>query len=48
LADIGIILVIEEHFKKTYLDGAAMLDDGTPVVVDAPRSNRQLLVCATP
>jgi len=27
LANIGIVLVIEEHFKKTYLDGAAMLDD---------------------
>lgn len=32
LADIGIILVIEEHFKKTYLDGAAMLDGETPIV----------------
>lgn len=28
----GIILVFEEHYKKTYLDGAAMLDGETPVV----------------
>ena len=40
LADIGIILVIEEHFKKTYLDGAAMLDDGTPVVALTLRHDR--------
>ncbi len=40
LADIGIILVIEDHFKKTYLDGAAMLDDGTPVVALTLRHDR--------
>lgn len=40
LADIGIILVIEEHFKKTYLDGAAMLDEGTPVVALTLRHDR--------
>ncbi|PKL78137.1 MAG: transcriptional regulator [Candidatus Melainabacteria bacterium HGW-Melainabacteria-1] len=32
LADHGIALVIEPHFKKTYLDGAAMLCDGRPVI----------------
>jgi len=32
LAEHGIALVIEPHFKKTYLDGAAMLDEGTPIV----------------
>lgn len=40
LADIGIILVIEEHFRKTYLDGAAMLDDGIPVVALTLRHDR--------
>lgn len=40
LADIGIILVVEEHFKKTYLDGAAMLDDGVPVVALTLRHDR--------
>lgn len=40
LADIGIILVIEELFKKTYLDGAAMLDDGVPVVALTLRHDR--------
>lgn len=40
LADIGVILVIEEHFKKTYLDGAAMLDDGSPVVALTLRHDR--------
>lgn len=40
LADIGIVLVIEEHFKKTYLDGAAMLDAGTPVVALTLRHDR--------
>ncbi|MDH0776359.1 transcriptional regulator [Delftia tsuruhatensis] len=28
----GIALVFEEHYKKTYLDGAAMLDGQLPVV----------------
>lgn len=32
LADNGIVLVIEQHFRKTYLDGAAVLDDGIPIV----------------
>lgn len=40
LADLGISLVIEEHFKKTYLDGAAMLDEDTPVVALTLRHDR--------
>lgn len=40
LADAGISLVIEPHFKKTYLDGAAMLDDGKPIVALTLRHNR--------
>lgn len=40
LADSGIVLVIEEHFKKTYLDGAAMLDDNTPIVALTLRHDR--------
>lgn len=40
LADAGIILVIEEHFKKTYLDGAAMLDENTPVIALTLRHDR--------
>jgi HTH-type transcriptional regulator / antitoxin HigA len=40
LADIGIVLVIEEHFKKTYLDGAAMLDGAIPVVALTLRHDR--------
>lgn len=40
LADSGIILVIEEHFKKTYLDGAAMLDDGIPIIALTLRHDR--------
>lgn len=40
LADIGIVLVIEKHFKKTYLDGAAMFDDETPVVALTLRHDR--------
>ncbi|MBU6460520.1 MAG: ImmA/IrrE family metallo-endopeptidase [Proteobacteria bacterium] len=28
----GITLVVEPHFKGTYLDGAAMLDEGRPIV----------------
>ncbi|QSA97061.1 ImmA/IrrE family metallo-endopeptidase [Methylococcus sp. EFPC2] len=40
LANIGIVLVIEEHFKKTYLDGAAMLDDGMPVIALTLRHDR--------
>lgn len=40
LANIGIVLVVEEHFKKTYLDGAAMLDSGTPVIALTLRHDR--------
>lgn len=40
LADSGIVLVIEEHFKKTYLDGAAMLDDEQPIVALTLRHDR--------
>lgn len=32
LAKSGIALVFEEHYKKTYLDGAAMLDGDSPVI----------------
>ena len=40
LADAGVALVIEPHFKKTYLDGAAMLDDGRPIVALTLRHDR--------
>lgn len=40
MADKGIVLVIEYHFKKTYLDGAAMLMDETPVVALTLRHDR--------
>ena len=40
LADKGIALVIEPHFKKTYLDGAAMLLGETPVVALTLRHDR--------
>ena len=40
LADAGISLVIERHFKKTYLDGAAMLDDAKPIVALTLRHDR--------
>ncbi len=40
LADCGIMFVIEPHFKKTYLDGAAMLDDGVPIVALTLRHDR--------
>jgi HTH-type transcriptional regulator/antitoxin HigA len=36
----GITLVIEPHFKGTYFDGAAMLDDGRPVVAMTLRHDR--------
>ncbi|MBI2778266.1 MAG: ImmA/IrrE family metallo-endopeptidase [Gammaproteobacteria bacterium] len=36
----GISLVIEPHFKGTYLDGAAMLDDGRPIVALTLRHDR--------
>ncbi|MEN9657375.1 MAG: hypothetical protein RL571_840 [Pseudomonadota bacterium] len=32
LAQYGIVLVIEPHFKKTYLDGAAMLDGDRAII----------------
>lgn len=40
LANAGIAFVVEEHFKKTYLDGAAMLDGETPVVALTLRHDR--------
>jgi HTH-type transcriptional regulator/antitoxin HigA len=40
LAKAGIVLVIERHFTKTYLDGAAMFDDGTPIVALTLRHDR--------
>jgi len=36
----GITLVIEPHFKGTYLDGAAMLDNGRPIVALTLRHDR--------
>ncbi len=36
----GITLVIEPHFKGTYLDGAAMLDGGHPIVAMTLRHDR--------
>lgn len=36
----GITLVVEPHFKGTYLDGAAMLDEGRPVVAMTLRHDR--------
>lgn len=40
LARHGIALVIEPHFKKTFLDGAAMLDDKRPIVALTLRHDR--------
>lgn len=40
LADMGIALVFENHFSKTYLDGAAMLDGVHPVVALTLRHDR--------
>lgn len=40
LGMVGITLVIEPHFKGTYLDGAAMLDDGRPIVALTLRHDR--------
>ena len=40
LADHGIVLVVEKHFKKTYLDGAAMLDGDVPVIALTLRHDR--------
>lgn len=40
LADAGIAFVFEDHFEKTYLDGAAMLDGSRPVVALTLRHDR--------
>lgn len=40
LADMGIALVFENHFNKTYLDGCAMVDGDRPVVALTLRHNR--------
>lgn len=40
LSDMGVALVFEDHFSKTYLDGAAMFDDGLPVVALTLRHDR--------
>jgi HTH-type transcriptional regulator/antitoxin HigA len=40
LARYGITLIIESHFKKTFLDGAAMLDNGRPIVALTLRHDR--------
>jgi HTH-type transcriptional regulator/antitoxin HigA len=40
LADLGINLIIEPHFKKTYLDGAAMLDGDIPIIALTLRHDR--------
>lgn len=40
LAELGIALVFEEHFNKTYLDGAAMLDGDRRVVALTLRHDR--------
>ena len=40
LRNHGIALVIEDHFDKTYLDGAAMLDGGAPIVALTLRHDR--------
>jgi HTH-type transcriptional regulator/antitoxin HigA len=36
----GITLVIEKHFKRTFLDGAAMLDNDRPIVALTLRHDR--------
>jgi len=40
LARHGIVLVIEPHFKKTYLDGAAMLDGDRAIIGMTLRHDR--------
>jgi HTH-type transcriptional regulator/antitoxin HigA len=40
LADMGVALVVEDHFNKTYLDGAAMFDGDLPVVALTLRHDR--------
>lgn len=36
----GITLVIEKHFKRTFLDGAAMLDNDRPIIALTLRHDR--------
>ena len=40
LARHGVTLVIEKHFKRTFLDGAAMLDNDQPIVALTLRHDR--------
>jgi HTH-type transcriptional regulator/antitoxin HigA len=40
LARYGITLVIEKHFARTFLDGAAMLDNDRPIVALTLRHDR--------
>ena len=40
LARHGITLIIEKHFKRTFLDGAAMLDKERPIVALTLRHDR--------
>lgn len=40
LSRLGITLVIESHFKRTFLDGAAMLNNGRPIVALTLRHDR--------
>lgn len=40
LARHGITLVIEKHFKRTFLDGAAMLDNDRPIIALTLRHDR--------
>ena len=40
LGRVGIALVVEPHFRGTYLDGAAMLDNGRPIVALTLRHDR--------
>ncbi len=40
LARYGIVLVIEPHFNRTFLDGAAMLEDGRPIIALTLRHDR--------
>ncbi len=40
LARHGIALVIEKHFKRTFLDGAALLDNDRPIVALTLRYDR--------
>ena len=40
LARHGITLIIEKHFKRTFLDGAAMLDNDRPIIALTLRHDR--------